>query len=223
MDEADIYADEIAVRYYQALLSDGGCSGRMPDADGIGRVMACPGKRGDVVHVQLRGRPDAVAEARWLCQQCDPWIQVAADIACRLATGRSCDAWQTFRLPDVEALLGGTSDDVRSHAGAAVLTLQKAAIDLRIKCALSLTGGSSVSDETALSEFYASAGANSLRTVVSQAVQECPVRIPRIKLQEWSVGGTVRDLSEYVQSRTENTAIAVIRSNRLGFPRAMNL
>jgi len=222
MTEGNVYADEIAVRYYQRLLAEGGHSGRLPDYDGIGRVMACPDKSGDVVHIQLRGTPDGIETARWLCGRCDPWIQIAADLVCRLAEGDDCHAWKRIDGQQVQTLLGGPSADVRSHAGAAVLTLFKAVVDLRLRHALSGQVGRRVDENAPLCSASELTG-DSLPALVSRALTEYDLRLPRLKLEEWSQGGTVRDLTEYVQSRLEGEAVRIIRENQLGFPHAMEV
>lgn len=217
-------ADRYAIRYYQKLWAEGGLMGQPERWNGSGFVMACPGRSSDVIHMYVWVESGRVREARWMCHMCDPWMQVAGDILCQLAIGRPLDGLLQMTWDDFERILGGPSGLILEHAGAAMLTLQKAVFDQQVRACLAVAQtGQAVAkptDTVRALGFVGREGQQRLRQLLEQAFATFDLRVPHVKTQEWVALGTVQDVSLTVQSLTERNVIQRILAQGCRFPRS---
>jgi hypothetical protein len=222
--EGGLPADRHAIRYYQKLWSEGGLMGKPERCNGTGFVMACPGRSSDVIHMYVWIDENRVREARWQCHMCDPWMQVAGDILCRLAEGSRPDEALRWRWEDFARLLGGDSGLIREHAGAAVLTLHKAVVDYQVRTGLAtLQDGQSTpepSQKLRQLGLVGREGQQRLRQLLEATFAPFALRIPHVKAQEWAAMGTVQDVSLTVQALLERPVIQRILAQGCGFPRS---
>jgi hypothetical protein len=217
-------ADRHAIRYYQKIWAEGGLMGQPQRWNGYGFVMACPGRSSDVIHLYVWIESGRIQEARWQCHMCDPWMQVAGDILCHLAPGCPPEDVLRWRWEDFERVLGGRSDLIMEHAGAAMLTLHKAVVDYRVRqCLIPPPDGEAVSTSTQKLRdlgWVGREGQQRLRQVLEEAFAAFAVHIPRVKVQEWVALGTVQDVSLTVQALLERLVIQRILEQGCGFPRS---
>ena len=217
-------ADRHAIRYYQKLWGQGGLMGQPERWNGSGYVMACPGRSSDVIHMYAWIEDGRVREARWLCHMCDPWMQVAGDILCHLASERPLNRLLDITWDDFQRVLGGPSGLIQEHAGAAMLTLQKAVLDYQVRaCLAAEPTGQAVaepSDRIQALGFVRREGQQRLRQRLEQSFVALELRIPHVKAQEWVALGTVQDVSLSVQSLTERPLIQRILAQGCRFPRS---
>lgn len=217
-------ADRYAIRYYQKLWAEGGLMGQPERWNGSGFVMACPGRSSDVIHMYIWVESGQLREARWMCHMCDPWMQVAGDILCQLAIGRPLDDLQHLRWDDFERVLGGPSSLILEHAGAALLTLEKAVLDYQVRTYLSVAPTAQAvaepADTVRALGFVGREGQQRLRQLLEQAFATFDLRVPHVKTQEWVALGTVQDVSLTVQSLTERNVIQRILGQGCRFPRS---
>lgn len=195
--------------------------------NGFGVVMACPGRSMDVLYIYLTIEDSTIVEAKWKCHACDPWIQVAGDIGCTLVEGREIHQVLDLTLEDFERILGGPSELIADHAGAALLVIQKAIIDYEVRRALSQKASRFVFPKERLKEMGLAGreGQEELKVLLERqfaggAPYGVPLRIPRVKLQEWVALGTVQDVSLYLQSLLEPSLIARVKARGFSFPRS---
>ena len=219
-------ADRHAIRYYQKLWAEGGLMGQPERFNGSGFVMACPGRSSDVIHIYVRVENGRIEETRWQCHMCDPWMQVAGDILCSLVTGHPPQDIQQLRWDDFERALGGGSELIMEHAGAAMLTLQKAVIDYEVRARLTARQEGQESAEPApkLGElgFTGREGQQRLCRILEEAFVDFDLHVPYVKAQEWVALGTIQDVSLTVQSLTEGKLIDRILAQGCGFPRSFH-
>jgi hypothetical protein len=222
--EGGLPADRHAIRYYQQLWSAGGLMGKPERCNGYGFVMACPGRSSDVIHLYVWIDQGQIQEARWQCHMCDPWMQVAGDILCHLATGARQDEVLHWRWEDFERCLGGDSGLIREHAGAAMLTLQKAVIDYQVRtCIATLQDGQVTLEPTPKLRSFGLVGREGqqrLRHLLEATFAPFDLRLPHVKVQEWVAMGTVQDVSLTVQALLELAVIQRIIAQGCGFPRS---
>ena len=208
--------------YYQRIWAEGGHMGQPAAFNGYGFVMACPGRSTDVIYIYLNIEDGRILEAKWKCHACDPWMQVAGDIGCTLVKGRETHQVLNLTLEDFERMLGGPSELIADHAGAALLTIQKAVIDYEVRRTLSQKAGRFVSPKERLKEMGLAGreGQEELKVLLEERFATDQLRIPRVKLQEWVALGTVQDVSLAIQSLLETSIIAKVKANGCGFPRS---
>ncbi len=219
-------ADQYAVRYYQKIWAEGGLMGQPERFNGSGFVMACPGRSSDVIHMYVRIENGGIEETRWLCHMCDPWMQVAGDILCHLATRLPPQDIQRLTWGDFERVLGGPSGLIMEHAGAAMLTLHKAVMDYEVHAHLAAQQeGQMLAEPTQrLRElgFTGREGQQRLRHILEKAFAPFDLHVPYVKAQEWVALGTVQDVSLTVQSLTERKLIDRVLAQGCGFPRSFH-
>jgi hypothetical protein len=222
--EAGIPADRYAIRYYQRLWSAGGLMGKPERYNGSGFVMACPGRSSDVIHIYVWIADGHIEEARWMCHMCDPWMQVAGDIACHLVRGQPCESVLQRRWEEFARCLGGDSGLIREHAGAALLTVHKATVDYQVRASLAaLQDGQTLPEPSQrLRELGLTGreGQRRLRHLLEEAFAAFALRIPHVKAQEWVALGTVQDVSLTVQAWLERPVMQRIIAQGCGFPRS---
>ena len=231
-DERDAYmrgeggapADRYAIGYYQRLWTEGGLMGKPERCNGHGFVMACPGRSSDVIHLYVWIDDGRIQEARWLCHMCDPWMQVAGDILCRLVRGSPQEDVLRWTWTDFERILGGRSGLIMEHAGAAMLTLHKAVIDYHVRACLGAlhSGQTTIEPSQPLRELglRGREGQQWLRRLLEEAFAAYALQIPHVKAQEWVAMGTVQDVSLTVQSALEGHVIPRILAQGCAFPRS---
>ena len=231
-DERDAYmrgeggapADRYAIGYYQRLWAEGGRMGKPERCNGHGFVMACPGRSSDVIHLYVWIDDGRIQEARWLCHMCDPWMQVAGDILCRLVRGSPQEDVLRWTWTDFERILGGRSGLIMEHAGAAMLTLHKAVIDYHVRACLGAlhSGQTTIEPSQPLRELglRGREGQQRLRRLLEEAFAAYALQIPHVKAQEWVAMGTVQDVSLTVQSALEGHVIPRILAQGCAFPRS---
>jgi len=219
-------ADPYAVRYYQKIWEEGGLTGQPERCNGAGFVMACPGRSSDVIHIYVRVENGCIAEARWLCHMCDPWMQVAGDILCHLVTQCPLKNIERLTWDDFERVLGGRSGLILEHAGAALLTLRRAVLDYEVRTRLGAwqDGQSLAEPAQRVRElgFTGPAGQQQLRHILEEAFVAFDLRVPHVKAQEWVAWGTVQDVSLTVQSLAERKLIDRVLAQGCGFPRSFH-
>jgi len=163
-------------------------------------------------------------EARWMCHMCDPWMQVAGDILCQLAIGRPLEDLLQLRWDDFERVLGGPSSLILEHAGAALLTLQKAVLDYQVRTCLDAAPTAQAvaepTDTVRALGFIGREGQQRLRQLLERAFPAFDLRVPHVKTQEWVALGTVQDVSLTVQSLTERNIIQRSLTQGCRFPRS---
>jgi len=217
-------ADRHAIRYYQRIWAEGGLMGMPERMNGTGFVMACPGRSSDVIHLYVCIEAGNIAEARWQCHMCDPWMQVAGDICCHLVQGCALGEVLHWRWDDFAQLLGGPSVLIQEHAGAAMLTMHKAVIDYQVRACLT-----NQQDVSALIEttpklrdlgWVGRTGQQQLRDRLERTFTEFALQIPHVKIQEWLAMGTVQDVSLTIQALVERQVIRRILAQGCGFPRS---
>jgi hypothetical protein len=217
-------ADRYAIRYYQQIWADGGLMGKPERVNGSGFVMACPGRSSDVIHMYVWIDAGTIQEARWQCHMCDPWMQVAGDILCRLVRGSALDAVLNWRWDDFARVLGGHSTLIKEHAGAAMLTLHKAVIDYQVRACFTSQQHRAAAIDPAhkLHELglVGREGQQRLRHRLEEVFSAYALQIPHVKIQEWVAMGTVQDVSLTVQSLIEPQVIQRILAQGCGFPRS---
>lgn len=208
--------------YYQRIWTEGGHMGEPPSFNGSGFVMACPGRSMDVIYIYLNIEDGRIVEAKWKCHACDPWMQVAGDIGCTLVKGREMHQVLDLTLEDFERMLGGPSELIADHAGAALLTIQKAVIDYEVRRVLSQKAGRFVFPKERLKEMGLAGreGRETLQALLEKCFAPDQLRIPRVKLQEWVALGTVQDVSLYIQSLLEPSIIVKVKARGFSFPRS---
>jgi hypothetical protein len=222
--EGGIAADRHAIRYYQKLWAEGGLMGMPARCNGHGFVMACPGRSSDVIHLYVWIDRGEIQEARWQCHMCDPWMQVAGDILCHLATGGRQDEVLRWRWEDFQRVLEGDSGLIREHAGAAMLTLHKAVIDYQVgTCVATLQDHQGLLEPTQKLHtvgLVGREGQQRLRHMLEETFALFDLRIPHVKIQEWVAMGTVQDVSLTVHALVERRVIQRILAQGCGFPRS---
>lgn len=208
--------------YYQRIWTEGGHMGEPPSFNGYGFVMACPGRSTDVIYIYLNIEDGRILEAKWKCHACDPWMQVAGDIGCTLVKGRKIHQVLDLTLEDFERMLGGPSELIADHAGAALLTIQKAVIDYEVRALLSQKAGRFAFPKERLKEMGLAGreGREMLQALLEKRFAPDQLRIPRVKLQEWVALGTVQDVSLYIQSLLEPSIIVKVKARGFSFPRS---
>lgn len=214
--------DEIAIQYYQAMWQGGGNKGRPAVVNGQAFVMACPGQSGDVIYVFLHIENDVIADAKWMCHLCDPWMQVAGDIACTLVKGRPKDTVLDLTAQDFFGILGGGSRLIAEHCGAALLTVAKAVVDYEVRTALASRAHVPLTSGTRIRDLSLSgvAGQRTLRQWLEAPLAVYELIPPRAKLQEWLVTGTVQDVTLGIQALLENKFVERVRRGGCGFPKS---
>ncbi len=224
-DEDFAETDELAIRYYQEMWQRGGNKGKPAVVNGQAFVMACPGQSGDVIYVFLHVEDGVIADAKWMCHLCDPWMQVAGDIACTLVKGRQKDTVLDLTARDFFNILGGKSRIIGEHCGAALLTVAKAVVDYEVRAALvrrsaihcaSLTGKTKISDLG----FSGVEGQRALRELLEAPFAAHELTLPRAKLQEWLTTGTAQDVTLGIQAMLENKFVERVKLGACGFPQS---
>lgn len=222
--EGGVPADRYAIRYYQQIWAAGGLMGKPERVNGHGFVMACPGRSSDVIHMYVWIEEAHIQEARWQCHMCDPWMQVAGDIFCRLVQGSPLKQVLHWRWDDFECVLGGPSVLIMEHAGAAMLTLHKAVVDYQVRAwCLGLQepqAGIEPTQKLRDLGLVGREGQHQLRRRLEQTFSAFALQIPHVKVQEWVAMGTVQDVSRTVQSLVERRVIQHILGQGCGFPRS---
>ncbi|MCS6861047.1 MAG: hypothetical protein NZT92_12090 [Abditibacteriales bacterium] len=221
-DDDAVETDELAIQYYQEMWERGGNKGKPAVINGQAFVMACPGQSGDVIYVFLHVENGVIADAKWMCHLCDPWMQVAGDIACTLVQGRQKDAVLDLTAQDFFNVLGGASRLIAEHCGAALLTVAKAAVDYEVRAVLASRTRVPLTSKTKISDlgFSGIEGQRALRALLEAPFAAHNLMLPRAKLQEWLMTGTVQDVTLGVQALLENKFIERVKGGGCRFPRS---
>lgn len=221
-------SDELAIQYYQEMWRSGGNKGKPSVVNGQAFVMACPGQSGDVIYVFLHIEDGAIADAKWMCHLCDPWMQVAGDIACTLVKGRQKDTVLDLTAQDFFNVLGGESRIIGEHCGAALLTIAKAVVDYEVRAAMerhrvrSLLADVPLTSKTRISDlgFSGVEGQRALRALLEAPFAAHELTLPRAKLQEWLTTGTAQDVTLGIQAMLENKFVERVKVGGCGFPQS---
>jgi NifU-like protein involved in Fe-S cluster formation len=221
-------SDELAIAYYQEMWRSGGNKGKTAVVNGQAFVMACPGQSGDVIYVFLHVEDGVIADAKWMCHLCDPWMQVAGDVACTLVKGQHKDAALDLNAQDFYNILGGESRLIAEHCGAALLTVAKAVVDYDVRVALerhrvrSLLASVPLTGKTKISDlgFSGVEGQRALRELLEAPFAAHELMLPRAKLQEWLTTGTAQDVTLGIQAMLENRFIERVKLGACGFPKS---
>jgi NifU-like protein involved in Fe-S cluster formation len=215
-------SDELAIQYYQEMWQRGGNKGKPSVVNGQAFVMACPGQSGDVIYVFLHVEDGVIADAKWMCHLCDPWMQVAGDIACTLVKGRQKDTVLDLTAQDFFNVLGGESRLIGEHCGAALLTIAKAVVDYEVRQALASKATGGLTSKTKISDlgFSGVEGQRALRELLESPFTAHELMLPRAKLQEWLTTGTAQDVTLGIQAMLENKFVERVKVGACGFPQS---
>jgi hypothetical protein len=190
----------------------------------MGQVLACPGRSSDHVYMFMHIEGSVVKEARWQCHMCDPWMQIAADIACFLVEGLKTSEILNLELPQYEEKLGGEDFVVASHTGAATLVAYKACMDYEVKETIKSDQKEKISPNSALNElgYTGRDGMLRLKRLLESRFENEQLKIPRARLESVCSSGSVQDCSSMVVDMLERRAIDLVKANGLGFPRSFD-
>ena len=120
--------DEAVIRYYRKLLKTGFENAGSFDVpsiflESIGDGRVC-GHAGSYMHIFINVIHDRINGIKYLCT-CDPAANVAVEVLCTLAKGKSLDEVQVITEDLVLETVGSRSDDLRSKATALLELLNK--------------------------------------------------------------------------------------------------
>ncbi|MDA0837531.1 MAG: hypothetical protein O3B01_00805 [Planctomycetota bacterium] len=224
MDEPPIQESRIGFEYYNTIIDTGSRMGRPDFFNALGQVLACPGRSSDHVYMFMHIEDSVIKEAKWQCHMCDPWMQIAADIACSLVKGLKTSEILDLKLPQYEEKLGGKDFVVASHTGAATLVAYKACMDYEVKETIKSDQEDKVSPKSALSDlgYTGRDGMLRLKRLIESRFDNEQLKIPRARLESICASGTVQDCSSMVVDMIERRAIELVKANDLGFPRSFD-
>jgi hypothetical protein len=224
MDEPPIQESRLGFEYYNTIIDTGSRMGRPEFFNSMGQVLACPGRSSDHVYMFMHIEGSVVKEAKWQCHMCDPWMQIAADIACNLVLGLKTSEILNLKLPQYEEKLGGEDYVVASHTGAATLVAYKACMDYEIKETFKSDQEAKISPKSALNElgYTGRDGMLRLKRLLESRFENEQLKIPRARLESICASGTVQDCSSMVNDLIERNAIDLVKANDLGFPRSFD-
>jgi len=223
MEEPPLSHSPLGVAYYDRMMASKRHLGRPDFFNAAAHVLACPGRSSDHVYLFLQVEGHTIVEARWQCHLCDPWMQIAADIACSLIQGRDTGQILELTLADFEEILGGPDAVIASHTGAAGLVAYKAGLDYEVRRAVRDDQRTEkLSPKSRMADLGYSGRDGMLRAkgLIESRFAEEALRIPRARIESVCSDGTVQDFSVLVQDLLEARAADRVKANGMGFPRS---
>ena len=111
--------DEAVIKFYRKLLKTGFENAGSFDTpsislESVGDGRVC-GHAGDSMHIFINVINDRIDLIKYLCT-CDPAVNVAIEVLCTLAKGRTLDEAQAITEDSVLQIVGTSSEDLQNKA-----------------------------------------------------------------------------------------------------------
>jgi len=111
--------DEAVIKFYRKLLKTGFENAGSFDTpsislESVGDGRVC-GHAGDSMHIFINVINDRIDLIKYLCT-CDPAVNVAVEVLCTLARGKTLDEAQAITEDSILQIVGTRSEDLRNKA-----------------------------------------------------------------------------------------------------------
>jgi hypothetical protein len=152
------------------------------------------------VYLQVAAR--IVVEAHWWCGECSDAERLGLELACQLVVGKDLASAHALGAEAFEAVAGKASEELRMAWVRVLLALEMALVDHEVKNTLAASASQPIdpAQKLKLLGFMARPGQQRLKKMLEDELVRYNLRVPTVKIQEWTAFGTLEDCSRWVQS-----------------------
>jgi hypothetical protein len=147
-----------------------------------------------------------VMEAYWWCAECSDTERSTLEIACHLIPGRTLDSVHQLNVEAFAAAGGDVFNDLQMTCVRVLLAVEMALVDHEVKRILTRAVEQDIEAHCKLKQlgFVARDGQQRLKKLLEGELTRLKLRVPTVKVQEWTAYGTLEDCSRWVQSAVKS-------------------
>jgi hypothetical protein len=143
-----------------------------------------------------------VVEAHWWCGECADAERLGLELACQLVVGKDLASAHAFGVEAFEAVAGNARDELQMAWVRVLLAVEMALVDHEVKQTLASSTSQPIDPAQKLKQlgFVGRPGQQRLKKILEDELVRYNLRVPTVKIQEWTSFGTLEDCSRWVQS-----------------------